>query len=50
VRDEKVIKSWLENMKGGYHAEDLDVDGRVILQWFLGNIMGRCGLDSSGSG
>jgi hypothetical protein len=28
---------------------DLDVDGRIILKWILGNRMEGCGLDSSGS-
>jgi len=27
---------WWENPKGGNHTEHLDVDGRVILKWVLG--------------
>jgi hypothetical protein len=30
--------------------EEVDVDGRTILEWILGNRVGRCGLDSFGSG
>jgi hypothetical protein len=29
-----VIKFCLENVNGGHHAEDLDVDGRIILSGF----------------
>jgi hypothetical protein len=36
-------------MKGRDDSENLDVDGRIILNWILGQ-EGRCGLDSSGSG
>jgi len=31
--------SCLENLEGGYHLKDLDVDGRIILDWILGNIV-----------
>jgi hypothetical protein len=31
---------WLKTLKGRKHADD----------WMLGNWMGRCGLDASGSG
>jgi hypothetical protein len=27
---------WLENLKGRDHSENLDVDGRIILEWMLG--------------
>jgi hypothetical protein len=30
--------------------EDIDVDGRTILEWFLEEQGRRCDLDSSGSG
>jgi hypothetical protein len=43
-------KCWSENLKGTDHSEDLDVDLRIILKWFLWNRVGGCGLDSSGSG
>jgi hypothetical protein len=41
---------WSENLKGRDCLEDLGIDGK-ILEWILGKIrVGRCGLDSSGSG
>jgi hypothetical protein len=36
--------------EGRDHLEDLGVDGKIILECILGNRVGRCGLDSSGSG
>jgi len=27
---------WLENLKERDHAEDLDVDRKIILEWILG--------------
>jgi hypothetical protein len=36
--------------KGRDHSEDLGVDGRIILKWMLRNMVGECGMDSSGSG
>jgi hypothetical protein len=42
----------LENLKGRDHSEDLDVDGKVTLEWILekwGGV-GVCGLDASGLG
>jgi hypothetical protein len=27
---------WLENLKGRDHSEDIEVDGRIILEWILG--------------
>jgi hypothetical protein len=33
---EMVTVFWLENLKGRDHSEDLDVDGRIILEWILG--------------
>jgi hypothetical protein len=41
---------WLENLKGRDHFEVIGVDERIILEWILGNRVGRCGLDASGSG
>jgi len=26
---------WLENLKGRDHSEDLGVDGKIILKWFV---------------
>jgi hypothetical protein len=40
---------WLENLKGIDHLEDLGVDKKITLKWILGNRVGGCGLDSSGS-
>jgi hypothetical protein len=40
--DEKCVKKfWSENLKGGDHAKDLGVDGRVILEWILGKQGGK---------
>jgi len=39
-----------ENLKGRDQLEDLGVDGRILLEWTLGNRTGRCGLNASGSG
>jgi len=48
-RCEMHTKFWLENLKGRAHSEDLSIDGRTILEWNLGNRVGNCGLDVSGS-
>jgi hypothetical protein len=40
----------LECLKKKDDSEDLGVDGRTILNWILGNRVGGCGLDSSGTG
>jgi hypothetical protein len=37
-------------MKGRDHLEDLGVDGKIILEWFLGKWGEECGLDGSGLG
>jgi hypothetical protein len=37
-------------MKGRDHLEDTGIDGKIILEWILRNRVGRCGLDSCGSG
>jgi hypothetical protein len=36
-------KCWLGNVMGRDYVEDLDMDGKIILE------VGRCGLDASGS-
>jgi hypothetical protein len=42
---------WLESLNGRDHMEEIGVDGRIILNWILGEIMvGGCGLDLSGLG
>jgi len=28
----------------------IGIDGRIVLEWIVRNVMGRCGLDSSDSG
>jgi hypothetical protein len=43
-------KFWFKNPKGRDHLEDIGVGGKIILEYILGNGVGRCGLDSSGSG
>jgi hypothetical protein len=30
------ITFWLKSLKGRDNAEDLDVDGRIILEWIVG--------------
>jgi hypothetical protein len=36
-RDEKCIQYfWLEKLKGRDHSEDLGIDGKIVLEWFLG--------------
>jgi hypothetical protein len=32
---------WLGNLKERYYLEDLDVEGRIILEWILGKQGGR---------
>jgi hypothetical protein len=31
---------WVGNLNDGYHLEDLDIDGRVVLKWILKKQMG----------
>jgi hypothetical protein len=28
-------KFWLQDLKGRDHSEDLDIDGKIILEWIL---------------
>jgi hypothetical protein len=37
-------------LKGRDHSKDLDVNGRIMLEWILGNRVGRRRLNASGSG
>jgi hypothetical protein len=41
---------WLQNLKGRNHEEDLGVDGIMILEWILGNRLGKCGVNAYGLG
>jgi hypothetical protein len=34
-------KFWSENLKGRYTSEDLNVDGKIILEWILGKKSGK---------
>jgi hypothetical protein len=42
-------KFFLENLKGRDDSEDVSLYRKVILEWILGNNIGRFGLDASGS-
>jgi hypothetical protein len=35
-RDEKLYKIWSGNLKGRDHSEDRGADGKIILEWILG--------------
>jgi hypothetical protein len=35
------IQFWFENLKGRNHSEDLGVEGRIILEWILGECGGK---------
>jgi len=41
---------WLENLKRRCHSGDLGMDGKIVFNISYGDRLGRCGLDSSGSG
>jgi hypothetical protein len=45
-----VIKFLSESLKGRAHIKDKGIDERIILEWILGNRVGSCAMDSSGSG
>jgi hypothetical protein len=44
------IGFWWKYPKESDYQEGLDIDGMIILKRILRNRIGRCGLDSSGSG
>jgi hypothetical protein len=48
-RLETHMKYWSENQKGRDLSEDLDVDGKIVLEFILGKKMRRCRLDASDS-
>jgi hypothetical protein len=50
-RNENPVQNLLSgNLKERDHAEDLSVDGKIILELYTGNRIGRCEVDASGSG
>jgi hypothetical protein len=48
MRNAQKILVW--KTEGKKHSEDLDIDGKTILELTLEKMGGRCGLDSSGTG
>jgi hypothetical protein len=34
-------KLWSENLRVRDHLEDLDIEGRIILEWILGKFSGK---------
>ena len=48
-KDGSWLDARLESFKEADCLEDLGVDWKIILKWIL-NKVGRCGLDSRGSG
>jgi hypothetical protein len=46
----RCIKILVGIPEGKRPLEDLSVDGKVMLEFILGKGVGRCGVDSSGSG
>jgi hypothetical protein len=52
-KTESVEETWLHHKQykqEGDHSEDQGVDGRTGSEWILGDWLGGCGLDSTGSG
>ena len=46
----KYIQFWSGNVKEGDHLGEHDINQRIILKMDLAeNMMGQCGLDSSGA-
>jgi len=40
-RDHMHTLFWMDNMKGRDHSENLDVDGKIILEWIIGKYGGK---------
>jgi hypothetical protein len=40
----------MEKLKGRNHMKNLSVDGKINIRMDIGETVGRCGLDASGSG
>jgi hypothetical protein len=38
-----------ENLKGREHSEDVEVGGKIILEWILGKWVVRCGIEALGT-
>jgi hypothetical protein len=50
-RDDESLQNFgRKNLNERDHLEDLSVDGKIILEWILGNRVERCGMAASGSG
>jgi hypothetical protein len=49
-RREKCTRFWWESPKERDHWEDQGVGEKTGLEWILGDWLGVCGLDSTGSG
>jgi len=43
------IEFWWVDLKEKGHLEDIGVDGRTILKWFIGSVMNNNALDCCGS-
>jgi hypothetical protein len=49
--NEKCIQGfWCRNLMGGQRLEELDLGGRIMLEWILKYRIRRGGMDCSGSG
>jgi hypothetical protein len=49
-RRDKCTRFWWETPKERDHSEGREVDGRMESEQILGDWLGGCGLDSTGSG
>jgi hypothetical protein len=48
--ERKCTRFWWESPKERDHWEDQGVGGMMGSEWILGKLLGKCGLDSTGSG